>query len=436
MYIPYRSFRLLPCLALFITCSLPAQQKDQDDQNDQLSGPDRHEHAPSDQRHLFGNWHGERQQLLERGVNLDLMYLSDSLWNLRSVQKERLANWNRVRGTVDLDFGKLTHTPGLSFQMSGMWQGGGNMGSYIGAIAGPSSMVSQNAFRLDFWWLQKTFDQGRIGFRLGQFAAKDTYGTSYFSVSYVDDALGHALANLSATYETFDPPATPAAEMRVIPLNHLYVKSMVYAADRIPFAHNPTGFVPQFRGAVSTASEIGWSPGRSATGVRPTDTIKQREGYAGLYQMGGVYNPGKFLSTGPVKTVSGNYVIYLMADQAVWRTSPDSGVGIDLTAATDWTPSDRSRVPRETMAGVRFDEPLPLRQHNTIAFGYVHSSRSDQFQAEQPATPPRTEDLLELNGLIEVTRSITLQPVVQRFLDVGGTSKAATVFGFRSKVNF
>ena len=368
-------------------------------------------------------------------MTIDLQYISDSLWNVRSVQKERLASWNRVRGTVDIDFSKLTHTPGLFFHITAPWQTGGNLGAYLGTIAEPSGMASGNCFRLDSWWFEKRVKEKRVVFRLGQFAAQDFYGTQHLGGSFIAEPLDYALGNLSATYETFDPPSTPAAEMRVIPLKHLYVKSMVYAADRIPYAHNQTGFVPQFRGAASNVSEIGWSPGQPATAVRAFDTIAQRKGYTGLYQLGSAYNPGKFQSTGPIKT-SGNYLIYLMGSQAIWRTKPGSGVGFDLTAATDWTPSDRSRVPRQTTVGARFDEPLPLRQHNTIAFGYVHSSLSRSFPAAQSGPPHRAEDVLELNSLVEVTRFITVQPVVQRFLNVGGTSKPATVFGFRSKVNF
>jgi hypothetical protein len=37
-----------------------------------------------------------------------------------------------------------------------------------------------------------------------------------------------------STYESFDPPSTPAAEVRVIPASHFYIKSMVFAADRAP----------------------------------------------------------------------------------------------------------------------------------------------------------------------------------------------------------
>jgi hypothetical protein len=36
----------------------------------------------------------------------------------------------------------------------------------------------------------------------------------------------------------------PADEVRVIPASHFYIKYMVFAADRAPYAHNPTRFVP------------------------------------------------------------------------------------------------------------------------------------------------------------------------------------------------
>ncbi len=434
MSLALRLVPLLPCLASLLAFPLCAQQEKQG--SEELSGPDTHEHAPEDRGHLFGEWHGERQRLMERGVSIDVQYISDSLWNLRSVQKERLASWNRVRGTLDIDFSKLTHTPGLFFHITAPWQAGGNLGSYLGTIAQPSGMASANTLRLDSWWFEQRVNQERVVFRLGQFAAQDFYGTQHFAASFITEPMDYALGNLNATYETFDPPSTPAAELRVIPLKHLYVRSMVYAADRIPYAHNPTGLVPQFRGAASTVSEVGWSPGQPATAVRAFDTVTQRRGYSGLYKLGSAYNPGKFQSTGPVKTVSGNYLIYLMGSQAVWRTSPNSGVGLDVTAATDWTPSDRSRVPRQTTVGIRFNEPLPIREHNTIAFAYVRSSLSASFPAGQASTPRRAEDVLELNFLIEVTRSITLQPAVQRFLNAGGTPKGATVFGFRSKVDF
>ena len=437
MYLPY-VVRYLPGLGCVLAILLCAELKAQTGPptSQELSGPDTHEHAPRDRGHLFGEWGGSRQSLLERGVDIDLQYLSDSLWNVRSPQKERLASWNRVRGTVDFDFSRLTQTPGLTFHITGVWQGGGNLGTYLGTVAEPSGMASANTFRLDSYWLEKRWTNERVAFRLGQFAGEDFYGAQHDAASFILEPLGYALGNLGSTYESFDPPSTPAAELRVIPRSHVYLKSMVFAADRFPYMHNATGFVPQFQGAASSVSEIGWTPGQAASGVRAFDTIDQRQGYSGLYQLGGSFNPGKFETSGRVPVVSGNYLIYVMASQAVWRREEHSGVGLDLTAATDFTPSNRSHVDRQTTVGVRYNEPLPIRQHNTVSFGYVLSQLSHQFPATPSSLTLQPENALELNGLLEVTRFITMQPVVERFVHVGGSARQATVFGFRSKVDF
>jgi len=47
--------------------------------------------------------------------------------------------------------------------------------------------------------------------------------------------MGYALGNLFTDFESFDPPSTPAMEIRVVPLHNFYVKSMVLAAVRSPF---------------------------------------------------------------------------------------------------------------------------------------------------------------------------------------------------------
>jgi hypothetical protein len=54
----------------------------------------------------------------------------------------------------------------------------------------------------------------------------------------------YGFGNLFSTYESFDPPSTPAAEVRVIPASHFYIKSMVFAAERAPY--NPTGSCHNF----------------------------------------------------------------------------------------------------------------------------------------------------------------------------------------------
>jgi porin len=401
-----------------------------------LSGPDSHETGQGAHGHFLGDWGGERSRLSERGVVFDFQYISDSLSNIKSQQPERFASWNRFRGTVDINLGTLIHQPGMYFHATALWQAGGNLGTYLGLLASPSGLSSANTFRLDSWWLEKRWLNERVTARLGQFAGQDFYGAQHDATSFIFEPMGYALDNLfSTTYESFDPPSTPAAEVRVVPAQHFYVKSMVEAEDRNPFSHNTTGLIPQFHGVPVSISEIGFSPGRSASSIRAFDNVESRKGYAGLYQFGAVYNPSKFSTSAAPATRQGNYLLYWMASQALWRVDPKGGKGLDATIAYDWSPQDVNRNNKVFTSGLRFNEPLPLPIHNTMSIGFVQNSLSPRFL---PAGALRWNDErgVEFNTLIDPLPMLLLQPVIQYYSNVGGGVQHVVVIGFRTKVEF
>jgi porin len=385
-------------------------------QDETLSGPDSHETGEGPHGHLFGDWDGGRSRLVERGINFDFQYISDSLSNIKSQQPQRFASWNRFRGTVDIDLGALINEPGLYFHATALWQGGGNLGSDLGLLASPSGLSSANTFRLDSWWLEKRWLNARLTARVGQFAGQDFYGAQHDATSFIFEPMGYALDNLSTTYESFDPPSTPAAEVRVVPAQYLYVKSMVEAEDRNPFSHNSTGLIPQFRGAPISISEIGFTPGKKASSIRASDNVESRKGYSGLYQFGAVYNPSKFTVPTSNAPRQGNYLLYLMANQALWRVDPKRGKGLDGTFAYDWSPAN-------------------INRNNKVSLGFVQNSLSPQFL---PHNSPRwnAERGVEFNTLLDPLPMLLLQPVIQYYANVSGSVQRAVVLGFRTKVEF
>ena len=215
-----RHLRLLLLLWSGLCVCVPSAQS-QTVQEETLSGPDSHDIGQDPHGHLFGDWGGERSRLAEHGVSFDLQYVSDSLSNIKSKPRERFASWNRFRGTVDIDFGSLVGQHGLYFHATALWQGGGNLGTYLGLLTSPSGMSSENTCRLDSWWIEKRWLDERITARVGQFAGQDFYGAQHYAASFVFEPMGYALGNLSTTSESFDPPSTPAAEVRVAPVRDL-----------------------------------------------------------------------------------------------------------------------------------------------------------------------------------------------------------------------
>ncbi|KRR04501.1 hypothetical protein CQ10_17480 [Bradyrhizobium valentinum] len=226
-------------------------------------------------------------------MRFDFQDVSDTLWGFKSQQTSQFAPWNRFRATVDIDFGKLSGQDGWYFHATGLTQGGANLGQDLELLTGPSSLVSFNTTRLDSWWIEKRWLDNRVAVRVGQFAGQDFYGNAQYGESFINGPMGYALGNLGTTLETANPFATPAAEIRIVPIDHLYLKSMVMAGDPSPLTSNPTGLVPTFRGHPVLVSEIGFTPGRNATSGT-ADNVESRKGYSGLYQFGVAYNPGDF----------------------------------------------------------------------------------------------------------------------------------------------
>jgi porin len=390
-------------------------------------------------QYLFGDWGGERSSLASKGVTFDFFYVSDLQANPVGGLEQTQAGWGRIRGTMDIDFGKLTDWNGLTFHATGLWQFGGNLGADIGTLANPSGLVSAHTTRLDSFWLQQALLHNRLFVRVGQFAGLDFYGNQEYGASYLIEPLDYALGNLfPTTYESFDPAATPAVQIQLFPWRTLYIKSAVLAGNRNPYQQDPTGFNFQIRNIPVFVYEIGFTHDEEA--LAGQKSYLDQKTYPGSYKFGAAYNGGKFTNAAGIQS-NGNYLIYGMANQALYRSDAGSSTGLDATIGFDWSPGDLNRENSQITAGVRYNGPIPSRPQDGVAFGFVYTRISDPFQSVGipfGMPPLGSEKALEVNYAAKLTRYFLVQPVFQYYEDVGGNSRIpnATVFGFRTKINF
>src|SRR6266852_6038278 len=91
-------------------------------------------------QYLLGDWGGLRTRLADKGIVFDFFYISDSQGNPTGGLQQSATTWERVRGTIDIDFYQLMEWPGLRFHATGLWQTGGNLGARMGALANPSDL--------------------------------------------------------------------------------------------------------------------------------------------------------------------------------------------------------------------------------------------------------------------------------------------------------
>ncbi len=390
-------------------------------------------------QYLFGDWGGERSKLAEKGISFDFFYIADLEANPSGGMQQTQAGWPRIRGTIDIKFDRLIEWQGLSFHATGLWQSGANLGAKIGTLANPSDLVSAHATRLDSFWLQQLFFNNRLRIRAGQLAGLDFYGNQEYGGSWLIEPMGYAFGNLFSTiYESFNPAGTPGAEIRVAPTRNFYVKSAVMAGNRNPYKQDPTGFHFQIRDTPDFLFEAGYLVNQPDANA--SRSVQSDKSYPGEYKFGGVYNGGGFSDPSGRKS-SGNYLIYGMASQALFRSEAGSNRGLDATFGFDWSPGNVNRENSQITAGARFNALFSHRPKDRIACAFVYSKISDPFSdfgVLLGGPKLGSEKAFELNYSLQVTPYFLLQPVFQYYVDVGANSNLpnAPVLGFRTKVTF
>ncbi len=157
--------------------------------------------------YFFGDPFGIRSALAHKGITFIFESITDAMGVAHGGLSDQPAAYTRIRGTFDIDFGRLTGSDnGLSFHATGLWQTGDNIGPKLGSYADPSGFASVHVFRMDSFWLQKQFDGGAITLRAGQMAGWDFFGNQEYGGSFTIESLSYAPGNIfGATYLTFNP---------------------------------------------------------------------------------------------------------------------------------------------------------------------------------------------------------------------------------------
>jgi carbohydrate-selective porin OprB len=287
-------------------------------------------------------------------------------------------------------------------------------------------LVSQHTTRLDSFWVQQLLFHNKLRLRAGQLAGLDFYGNQEYGGTWLIEPLGYAFGNLfSSIYESFNPAGTPGAEVRFAATQHFYLKSAIMAGNRNPYQQDPTGTNFAIRNSPNFLFEAGYLTGTT---------------YPGEYKFGAVYNGGKFANPAGLES-SGNYLIYGMASQALYRPDAGSNRGLDATIGFDYSPGDVSRENVQITAGARINAPFERRPKDHIGIGFVYSKISDPFRDNQAllgGVALGYEKAFELNYSLQVKPYLLVQPTFQYYVNVGGnpTYANAPVLGFRTKINF
>ncbi len=401
---------------------------------------------PSDstgRQYLFGNWNGLRTDLENKGITFEFENLNDNLWVLHGGASNQGTAWERIRGTIDVDFGKCTRAKGLRFHATALWQTGNNVALQLNSFANPSGEASVHVFRMDSYWLEDTFAHQQITLRVGQMAGWDFYGTQEYGNAFVIEPLDYAFANMfDATWLTYNPAGVPAVQLlydrahkTANGLRGFYAQSGIFSGNHNPYVQDPTGLHFKVKNSPTLAEEIGYQI--DAAKGADQSLPRRRKLYPGIYRLGTSLS-GSFFKNQLTQSMSKkNYLVYVLVAQAVYRAERGSNRGLDVTYGYDFSPNDVDKQNAVTTAGGVYHGLIPKRAADDFSVGFVATrvgNAASLYSQLNNGFPLGTEKAYTVDYRAQIKPWLVVQPTAQYFTSIAGNPhrSSGVVIGFRT----
>ncbi|MFO1501278.1 MAG: carbohydrate porin [Verrucomicrobiota bacterium] len=408
--------------------------------------------------YMLGDWNGWRTNLSQRGIDFEFFYAGGVPSNVSGGIKQGSVYEGIFLMTMDLHSDKLLDYEGGQFHVGSLWVHNGRSFSpnFIGDLNVVSLLDFKDTFRLWELWYQQQFFNGRFTVKLGQMAIdrdfilpelSGTIGSfSFLNQTFfyptlafdIYDIAGfprgsHALAST--------PYGTPGALVRWDPTPAFYAQAAVYDGNPDRSYSGTRINLNEDEGALAYF-ELGYrlNPGKNPAGM------------PGVYKVGAYYHTDDFIDvsagtenfineavglpgTDP-RTHSGNYGVYLLAEQMLFREqAPDDParqglVGFFRTAAA---PPDRNLAEFEIDGGLVYTGLIPTRDYDTIGLGASYLRISDDIRKSVSRANnafglglalPDSESVIEISYKAQLTAWWTVQPSFQWVIHPGGRASA------------
>jgi len=436
-----------------------------------------------EQETLTGDWNGARSTLKDSGIEITLNYINEVLAVMSGGVDRRASYEGRLEFTIENKpefWKKLIGLDGLTTHVTvyQIHNSGHNAAENVGSIADPSNIDAVPTTRLFTAWVQQNLFDDRFSLRVGQLAADDEFITSYNTAGtstgltaggLINGTFGWAgilAANMISGGPAY-PLATPGVRVWVGATKELSFMGAVFSGDPagpncndVPQQCNKYGTTFSFAGgslwmgemqyAINQGKDAPGKPGTYKLGVwyATADFADQHFGRDGGGAVVSLADPA---AAGPLNH-SGNWGIYGVADQMVWRGA-NSSLNLFLRAGA--SPSDRNLLSFYIDGGVGLKGPLPGRADDVLTFGFAYAQIStdaaaldrDMLAFAGPPFPIRDYEMVfELSYQAQLAPWWTVQPDLQLIVHPGGnvpdpnnpavTVANAFVVGVRSTIKF
>lgn len=400
---------------------------------------------------LLGDIGGLRPALQSVGITFNLQETSEVLGNVTGGIHTGADYDGLTTASLSLDTEKAFQWSGGTFDVSALQIHGRNLSTdNLATLQTSSGIEASRATRLWELWYQQAFLGGKADVKFGQQSIDQEFIVSQYAGLFVNTMMGWPMlpsADLFAGGPAY-PLSSPGVRVRAQPSDTLTVLAGVFD-DNPP--GGPFNNDPQLRGAEASGTKFNLGGGalwmtelQYAANASPAkDCGSIACGLPATYKLGGWYDSGSFLdqrfdtngvslaspaSNGLARRYRGNFSVYGVIDQMVWR-QPDGPRSVGVFVRAMGAPADRNLIDASLNAGVSVKAPLAGRDNDTfgIGYGWAHvsgrASALDQDTARFTGTafPVRgAEHFIEVTYQYQVAPWWQLQPDFQYVINPGG----------------
>lgn len=411
-----------------------------------------------DRAALFGDMGGMRTLLGNHGVAFSLQETSELFGNFSGGTKRGLAYDGATQAGLSVDMDKAVGLKGGQFFIDALQiHGHGITASHLSTLQSVSGVEAEPTTRLWELWYQQSFGDA-FDVKIGQQSLDQEFIVSQYANTFLNATFGWPV--LAAA----DLPAGGPA----YPLSSLGIRARYKVSDAVTvlggvFDGNPApgiGDAQKLNGSGTRFNlhngamfigEVQYAIGQAPAGGMPQPSSV----LPGTYKLGFWYDNTRFAdqregtdglsladpaSNGQPRMRHGNFSVYAVADQMIWRPSPDSPRSVGVFARVMGAPGDRNTVDFSANAGVVLKSPFAGRDNDSVglALGYAdvgsHASAFDRDMASgtTPGYPVRTaETVVEATYQYQVAPWWLVQADFQYFLRPGGGAPNPSAGGAR-----
>lgn len=402
---------------------------------------------------LLGQAWGARSWLARHGIRINMQDVEE-LWGLASGGLRPGPTYDGMTAvTLMFDTERGVGWHGGLLNISALQIRGRSLtGERLGALNSVSGYDAGRSTRLFELWYGQGFFANRLDVRVGSIDLDTEFLVSQNASFFLNASFGWPLSTSSNLYS--GGPSWPfsalGARVKWTPVDSLVLMGAVtddnptrgpFYSDIVPTERDPTGTVfstsggTLFVGEAQVSGDVArWIAGKDARSL------------PGTWKVGGLYDTGRFPdqrydnhggllasadSTGQPLYHHADWMMYVVADQMIWRAAKGSNKTINIFVRATVNDGSRNRFASEIQGGVTFDGLVHGRGDDTIGIAWgtgfygsraIGNAHDAMRLGTSLAGDLKPEQHIEATYQAAVTPYLIIQPDFQYFWHVGGTS--------------